>query len=288
MSLIPASELLSLLQSQKGAIGAFEPYTFDQTQAIVDAAEQEGAPVILQYWSEVIETWGFPLLMAAVREIAGHASVPVAIHLDHATDEVLIHQALDAGFTSVMFDGSMLPYEENVERTRAVVADARPYGAAVEAELGVIGTLVDFDSAESARESVRSMLTTPEQAVAFVEATGVNILAPAIGSIHGCPGPVAEIDVPRVRAIAEAVDMPLALHGGSGVPIEQTQAAIRAGISKVNVDAEVRGIYIEAIQREIDVVANNPRTNFALAKMPRALRDAVRENVRERIRLLRA
>ena len=154
MPLVNTAALLREAQAGKYAVGGFEPYTIDQIQAILEAAEEEQAPVILQMWAEVIETWGFPTLTCVVRELAARTSVPVALHLDHATTDALIDGALAAGFTSVMFDGSTLPLEENIARTRAVVERAREYGASVEAELGLIGFLGDYATPEEAMEAV--------------------------------------------------------------------------------------------------------------------------------------
>jgi ketose-bisphosphate aldolases len=279
---------LMLQAARKGgyAIAGFEPYTIDQIQAILECAEEERAPVILQLWSEVIETWGFPTLTAVVRELAARATVPVGLHLDHATSDELIDHALAAGFTSVMFDGSTLPFEENIARTRAVALRARDFGAAVEAELGIIGFLSDYATPEEAMEAVQKLLTTPEQAESFVRETGIHILAPAIGSIHGCPLPMARLDIPRIAAIAEATRVPLALHGGSGCGEEQVRAAIGAGIAKVNIDAEVRAVYIAALKEEVDGIGRGEKVFVDLARYPRGVKAKAKEAVRGRIRMV--
>ncbi len=212
--------------------------------------------------------------------------MPVALHLDHAIDDALIDGALAAGFTSVMFDGSTLPLEENIARTRAVVARAREFGAAVEAELGLIGFLGDYATAEEAMEAVQRLLTTPEQAGLFVRATGIDILAPAVGSIHGCPLPMARLDIPRIRAIAQVTGLPLALHGGSGVGEEAMRAAISAGIAKVNIDSEVRAVTIAALKAEVQHIGAGEKVFVDFARYPRAVRSATKEAVRARIRML--
>jgi ketose-bisphosphate aldolase len=285
-----ANPLPSLLEARAAhaAICGFEPYNLEQIQAILEAAEEEGVPVILQFWSEVIETWGFPAICALVRELAARCRVPVAMHLDHALDEELIDHALAHGFQSVMFDGSRLPYEENIERTRAVVRKAREFGACVEAELGLIGFLQDYATTEEALEAIAGMLTTPDQARDFVRATGIDILAPAIGSIHGCPLPVARLDIPRIEAISSATNVPLALHGGSGVPEDQVRAAIRAGVAKINVDAEVRAVTIRAMQEGVAKIGSGEKVYVDLARYPRGVRAATKEAVRARLRMSRA
>lgn len=287
MPLVNTGGLLRAALSGKYAVGGFEPYTIDQIQAIIEVAEEEQTPVIMQFWSEVIETWGFPTLVCVVRELAERASVPVAIHLDHSLTEELAYQALEAGFTSVMYDGSKLPLEENIARTRKVVARAKEFGATVEAELGLIGFLSDYETPEEAMTAIKGMLTTPEQADSFVRETGIDILAPAIGSIHGCPLPMAELDIPRIRAIAEVTGLPLALHGGSGVGEAQLRAAINAGIAKVNVDAEVRSVYIAALKEEVAAIGSGDKVYVDLARYPRGVRAATKEAVRKRMRMLR-
>ncbi|MCC6728058.1 MAG: class II fructose-bisphosphate aldolase [Chthonomonadales bacterium] len=283
MPLASTQAMVRAARAGRYAVGAFEPYGPDQILATVAAAEDERAPVILQFWSEVIETWGVGTLMAVAREAARRARVPVAVHLDHCTDEALIEECLEAGLSSVMFDGSRLPLEENVARTRAVVRRAHAAGADVEAELGIIGALADYASPEEAMEAARELLTTPEQAAAFVRETGVDILAPAVGSVHGCPFPMARLDIARIAAIAEATGVPLALHGGSGIPPAQVEAAIAAGIAKVNVDAEVRGAYIAALRESVEAIGRGTNDWEDLARWPRAAREATRRAVRARI-----
>ncbi len=287
MPLVNTGDLLRSALADKFAVGGFEPYTIDQIQAIIEVAEEEQTPVILQFWSEVIETWGFPTLTCVVRELAGRAAVPIALHLDHSLTEELAYQALEAGFTSVMYDGSKLPLEENIAHTRAVVARAREFGAAVEAELGLIGFLSDYATPEEAMEAIQGLLTTPEQSDFFVRETGIDILAPAIGSIHGCPLPMAQLDIPRIRAISEVTGLPLALHGGSGVGEEQIRAAISAGIAKVNIDAEVRSVYISALKEAVQDIGSGDKIYVDLARCPRGVRVATKEAVRKRMRMLR-
>jgi fructose-bisphosphate aldolase class II len=286
MPLANTALMLQEAREQGYAVAGFEPYTIEQIQAIIETAEEERAPVILQLWSEVIETWGFPTLTAVIRELAARATIPVAMHLDHATDEELIDQALAHGFTSVMFDGSRLPFEENALRTRTVVLKAKEFGAAVEAELGLIGFLSDYSTPEEAMSAIQKLLTPPEQAATFVRETGIHILAPAIGSIHGCPLPMARLDIPRIQAISELTRVPLALHGGSGVGEEEIKAAIAAGIAKVNIDAEVRAVAIDSLKREVAGIGSGEKIYVDFARYPRNVKPDIKEAVRARIRML--
>lgn len=271
------------------AVPGFEPYNLEQIQAIIETAEEENAPVLIQLWAEVIATWGIETLSGIVRDMASRLTVPIGLHLDHATNDALIDAALDAGFTSVMFDGSTLPLEENIQRTRSVVKRAHERGVAVEAELGIIGHLQPSDDLEETLRRIASLLTAPETAKHFVEETGLDILAPAVGTIHGCQLPLARLDIPRIAAIAEITGVPLALHGGSGVGDAAIQQAIAAGIAKVNIDTEVRGITIAALQSEVARIGTTGQPVYMdFACYPRAVKAATKEAVRHRIRMVNA
>jgi ketose-bisphosphate aldolase len=289
---VPLASTLDMLRRARKegyAVAGFEPYTLEQIQAVIETAEEERAPVLIQLWAEVIATWGIETLSGIVREAAERARVPVGLHLDHATDEVLIKAALDAGFTSVMFDGSTLPLEENIVRTRAVVEKAHARGIAVEAELGLIGHLRPQDDVEAVMEQIASLLTDAPTAQKFVRETGLDILAPAVGTIHGCKLPVARLDIPRIAAIAEATGVPLALHGGSGVGDAAIRQAIAAGIAKVNIDTEVRAVTIAALKTAVAAIGTTDAPIFMdFALYPRAVKTATREAVRNRLRMVGA
>ena len=289
MPLISTLEMLRHARKEGYAIAGFEPYNLEQIQAILETAEEEQAPVILQLWSEVIATWGMAPLVSIVREAASRTALPVGLHLDHALEERLAKEAIEAGFTSVMFDGSKLPLEENIARTKAIVQNAHARGVAVEAELGLIGHLNPSDDPEVVLEEIARLLTDVPTAQRFVEETGVDILAPAVGTIHGCSLPIARLDIPRIAAIAEATGVPLALHGGSGVSDASIQQAIRAGIAKVNIDTEVRKVTIAAMQEEIGRIGTTGEPVYMdYACYPRAVKRATKEAVRHRLRMVGA
>ncbi|MCX6361694.1 MAG: class II fructose-bisphosphate aldolase [Armatimonadetes bacterium] len=287
MPLIDTAQMLRAERAAGRAVGAFEPYNVEQMVAVIEAAEAERAPVIVQLWAEVIETFGFPALCAVVRELAGRSSAMISLHLDHSDDDALIDACLENGFSSVMFDGSRLPYQENLARSRDVVRRARKVGASVEAELGIVGNIAEYATEEEAHAAVQALLTTPEQAAEFVRETGIDILAPAVGSIHGCSLPFARLDAPRIAAIAEATGVPLALHGGSGVGEEQIRAAIGAGIAKINVDTEVRQASIATLKQAVASIGSGPQEPPDYARVPRAVRVTTREAVAARIRAMR-
>lgn len=289
MPLAPTLPMLQQARHHRYAVPGFEPYNFEQIQAIIETAQRQQAPVLIQFWSEVIATWGIEALAGFVREAAGRVSVPIGLHLDHAIDEDLIDQAIEAGFTSVMFDGSRLPLEENIDRTRRVVERAHRCGVAVEAELGLIGHLNPDDDVENVMRQVQTMLTDVSTAQRFVRETGLDILAPAVGTIHGCKLPVARVDVPRISAIARATGVPLALHGGSGVGEETIRQAIQAGIAKVNIDTEVRTVTVAAMKQAVAEIGTSLNPVYLdLARYPRVVREATGQAVAQRIRMVGA
>ncbi len=289
MPLDSTLEMLRRARRDGYAVAGFEPYNLEQIQAVLETAEEERAPVLIQLWAEVIATWGIEALTGIVRAGAERVRVPVGLHLDHATDDALIDAALEAGFTSVMFDGSTLPLEENIARTEAVVARAHARGITVEAELGLIGHLKPQDDIEATLQEISRLLTDVPTARRFVSETGVDILAPAVGTIHGCKLPIARLDLPRIAVIAEATGVPLALHGGSGVGDAAVQEAIRAGIAKVNIDTEVRAVTIAALQEAVAAIGTTGEPVYRdFAAYPRVVKAATREAVRHRLRMVGA
>jgi ketose-bisphosphate aldolase len=235
-------QILLEARAQGRAVPAFTTYTLESTRAICDAAERTGLPVILAAGSSSFRGSSRAMLAAAAVAAASEASVPVGVHLDHSTDLDEIRTCLELGYTSVMFDGSHLPFDENVALTRTVVAEAHAAGVWVEAELG--GVAGDEDASTGA---VAGELTDPEQAGDFVERTGVDALAAAVGTVHGFTTAPVQVDLGRVRAISSATGIPFVLHGASGLSEPQLVAAVAAGAAKVNVNAELRRAYFAAL-----------------------------------------
>ena len=171
-----------------------------------------------------------------VKAAAEESTVPIALQLDHGRDSELIRAAVKAGFTSIMFDGSHLPYEENVRETRKVVELAHAHGLSVEGELGRVGG--KEDNIEVATNE--AFLTNPEQAAEFVEATGIDLLAPAVGTMHGLYRGEPKVDFERLQKIREVVAVPLVLHGGSDLPTEVIARVIKIGVDKINVGTDLK------------------------------------------------
>jgi len=238
--------MIERAQESHYAVGAFNCCNSETIQAVIEEASARRSPVIL-----IVGPWEMPLIGARMiaemtHYVAAGADVPICLHLDHATDIALVEECIEAGFPSVMIDGSRLDLDANVALTTKVVELAHPLGITVEGELGAIGRV-----GESSPETGEGgALTSPEQAAEFVRRTGVDALAVAIGNAHGMYTQLPELDFPRLQAIRNAVSVPLVLHGGSGTSVEQLQRAIAIGISKVNVASEISCAYLDAVQYE--------------------------------------
>ncbi len=251
---VRAAELLLPAHHDGRAIGAFNLIGIEHAEAIVAGAELAGSPVILAISHNSV-TWhgGLAPLAAATLVIARAASVPVGVHLDHARSAGLVHEAIALGIDSVMFDASELDDAANVAATLEVTTAGHARGAWVEAELGAVGGKDGVHSA-TAR-------TDPVAAVAYVAATGVDALAVAVGSSHARPTRDAMLDLDLVRRLRAAVPVPLVLHGSSGVPDEGLKAAVRAGLTKINIATQLNRVFTVAVRRALadDAALVDPR-----------------------------
>jgi ketose-bisphosphate aldolase len=241
--LAQGSSLLTDARQQGRAVPAFTAYSLEGVRAICAAAERNGLPAIISAGSSSFRAVGREPLAAAARAAAERAAVPVGVHLDHSTDPDEIAACIALGYTSVMIDGSALPFEENVALTRRVVEHAHAHGVWVEGEVGGLAGDEDASSDAAAAE-----LTDPGQAGEFVQRTGVDALAPAVGTVHGYTDRPVHVDIERLEAIRDAAGVPLVLHGASGLPDDELRAAVAAGVAKVNVNAELRRAYIGALR----------------------------------------
>ena len=241
MPLVPASQMLTD-DTDRRAVAAFNVITVEHLQGAVLGAERSGRPVILQLSENAIRYHGGPrVIAAAMTEAALGSTADVALHLDHITDLELVRLAPELGFSSVMYDGSHLPYEQNRDRTREVARWGRDTGVWVEAELGEIG---GKDGAHA--PGVR---TDPAEATAFVAETGVDSLAVAVGSSHAMVDRTATLDLDLISRLHEAVPVPLVLHGSSGVPEAVLALAARRGMSKINIGTALNVAYTRAVRR---------------------------------------
>lgn len=242
---ISLRELYKMAEEKNVGIGAFNTNNLEITQAIVSAAEELSLPLIVQTTPGAIEYAGLKELFGIVKTLIDESAVPLTIHLDHAKKIDLINRCLDIGYKSVMFDGSDLLFENNVSETKKVVDLAHKYGALVEGEIGVVGR------SEEGREKVLQKYTDPDQAVNFVRLTGVDALAVSIGNVHG--GPTKEkIDLDLLKKIDQVVDVPLVLHGASGLSGSDIVQAIKFGIRKINIDTQIKRSFKKGLQENID------------------------------------
>ena len=251
------------------AVGAFNVYNLEGARAVAAAAEAARSPVMLQLHPGALGHGGSGLL-ALCLAIAHDATVPMAVHLDHSSEAEAITAALAAGITSVMADGSHLTYEENVVFTREMTALAHAKGAGVEAELGRISGTEDGLTVPE----FEARFTNPDQAADFVVATGVDALAVCIGNVHGRYPHEPKLDFERLQALREVVSVPLVLHGASGLPDDIIRQAIELGITKLNVNTEVRQAFVDALQERLSTAPKPdlvPLMEEAVAAMQRVV-----------------
>jgi fructose-bisphosphate aldolase, class II len=277
MPLVSAVEIIGAARAADRGAGAFNVTGIEHAEAIVAGAEKAGAAVVLQI-SENCATYHGALapIGSAVLAVADAATVPVAVHLDHATSADLVDEAVALGFGSVMYDGSALPYPDNVRETARISSWCHDRGVFIEAELGEVGGK-DGVHAAGAR-------TDPQQAADFVCATGIDTLAVAVGSSHAMMTRAAVLDLDLVRRIRAAVPVPLVLHGSSGVPDEALDAAVRAGLTKINIATQLNRVFTRAVRDYLasDAAVTDPRRYLT------AGREAVAAEVARLLGVLRA
>ena len=229
MSLVNMKDLLADAQKRNYAVGSFSVANMEMVLGVIKAAEETQSPIILQIAEVRLNHSPLALIGPLMVAAAEEASVPVAVHLDHGKTPCCIEQALDIGFTSVMFDGSHLPVEDNIEITKGIVEIAREYGAAVEAEIGCVG------GSEDGSEDIAINCTSPEQAKRFAEETKVDALAIAIGNAHGNYKEEPKLRFDILEKVHELVKTPLVLHGGTGIGKEDFIRCHQNGIKKINI-----------------------------------------------------
>lgn len=241
MALCTGNELLKPARAAGTGVAAINLANYETAAALFDAAEETRLPLIVQMYSRMFANGKAEMLIPMLRKFAEKCSQPIAIHLDHGASFEEAKNAVAWGCTSVMFDGSRLPMEENIRLTREVVAMAHRSGVSVEAEIGHVAM------------GDEERLTVPEEAVRFVEATQVDALAVAIGTAHGYYQETPKLDVARCRAIGAALPgLPLVLHGGSGTPLADIQKVIRCGIAKINIATEYQDGFLKATKAELE------------------------------------
>lgn len=254
-------DLLEEAAAQHRAVGAFNVILLEHAEAITRGAEQVGLPVILQISENCIRYHGSmePIVQASL-SVARLSDVPVLVHLDHITDLELVRAGIDLGVDSIMFDGSQLPYAQNVATTASVVSLCHTAGIGVEAELGEVGGK-DGVHAPGAR-------TRPDEAVRFVRDSGVDALAVAVGTSHAMQTRTAAVDHELVAALRDVVPVPLVLHGSSGLPDEELRRAVTDGMAKVNISTHLNGLFTQAVREQLSESADlvDPRRYVAAGR----------------------
>lgn len=277
MPLVSMNEFLPKAKAGKFAVGQFNMNNLEFAQAITEAAMEEKSPFIFGVSEGALKYMGVEYTVALAKAAAEKSGLPIALHLDHGSSFEVAMACIRAGFSSVMFDGSHHPLEENIRITKEVVKAAHAMGVSVEGELGTIGGVEDDISVDDADAA----LAKPEEAIRFYEETGVDCLAIAVGTAHGMYKGEVKIRYDIIEAVASKIPVPIVLHGGSGVPDDMIRKAIQAGVGKINVNTENQVACTNTI-REIfakDAKVYDPRKYLGPA------RTAMKEVVKEKIRL---
>ena len=268
-------DIIRLVDKEDRGIAAFNVFGYEDSQAVIEAAESIGRPVIIMANKDAVNHMGVELIGEIMLHVGAQAKVPVDVHLDHATDMEVIERAIRSGYTSVMFDGSQLPFDENVERTRHVVEMAHAMDISVEAEIGAVG-YSDPDIRFNAR------FTEPQEAKRFAQLTGVDALAVAVGTMHRMEMQKAELQFDRLQEIAKQVDIPLVIHGSTGVADEDLAKLVRFGARKINIGTALRMEFGQTLRRQF---ADDPK-EFDRIKLFGPCMEAVKDKAVQKMELL--
>lgn len=274
--LISLKEILDIAEKGNFAIPAFNVYNMETVMGVLDAAEEMRAPVIMQIYPRLMKEKAGYFLSPVIKAAAEKASVPVCFHLDHGPSELETTRSIRYGATGIMLDGSTLPFEENIALTKRVVDTCAYVGIQVEGELGHIGSTKDDEHDE---------FTTPEDAKVFAEQTGIACLAVAVGTAHGRYSKPPKLDIERIKDIRKATNnLPLVLHGGSGVPDEEIKKAVAAGIRKMNFATDICFAFLDTCLEELQ----KPDRVIAIDNFMKKPIEAVKDFCVTRIKLLNA
>lgn len=274
MTLVTTRRMLQEAQEKGYAVGAFNITNMETVQAVIAAALEEKAPVIIQASESAIKYCGVDLISAMMKTAAKDVPIPVAVHLDHGHGFEVASDCVTRGFTSVMFDGSTLPFAENVKETQRVVKLAHRYGIPVEAELGPI-----VKAAEMPKDR-KKLMTPPKEAAKFVIMTGCNSLGVSIGNAHGFYKGKPKLDFERLDEISRTVRVPLVLHGGSGIPDRDIKRAVNLGICKININTETRAVFSESLRKTVRSKRGEIKIRALLNPTRKAMKDLVAKKIR--------
>ena len=282
MTIVNLKEVFKSAINEDYAIGAFNVHNLEFIEGVMRAAEEMSSPVIIGIATISIDYAGLEPLAAITKEHAERSHVPTVIHLDHGDDIELVRRSIKSGFSSVMYDGSKYPIDENIKRTREIVKIAHAEDISVEGEIGVVGGFEGLDRGEISHEQLQALYTHPEEARRFVEETGVDALAVAVGTVHGMPLQNAHIDFQRLKEIHQAVDVPLVFHGCTGLKNEDYHKAIALGVKKFNVGTRLMIEFQKALK---SAIGQDENTLFTCL---REGTEAVTAAVKDRIKILKS
>ncbi|UZJ80951.1 class II fructose-bisphosphate aldolase [Fictibacillus sp. KU28468] len=276
MPLVSSKEMVNDAYRNHYAIGAFPAHNLEMIRAVTEAADDLSVPIILQSTPATIYYMGMDHMVSMVKTAADGVSVPVSLHLDHGESIRTVHQCVRGGYNSIMIDGSLLPFEENIDLVKQVVSVCHDVDVPVEAELGAIGK-ADDESQDM------EYYTDPSMAEEFVYRTKIDFLAAAFGTAHGQYKKAPRLDFDRVKKISEQTGVPIVMHGASGVPDEDLKRAIGCGVSKVNFSTELKQAFFKELSHFLheNPLQNDPRKVFVTS------REAVKSIVKEKLLLLK-
>ncbi|SFL78818.1 class II fructose-bisphosphate aldolase [Pelosinus propionicus] len=278
--LVDLNKMLEHAVKNNCAIGSFNVYNLESIQAVVKAAQAVGQPAIISFGESYIQHASLDVIAAIVKKYCIDTEIPFVLHLDHSKHFETIVRAISAGFTSVMYDGSSLPLNENIEKTRYVVQIAHVAGVSVEGELGYMN---NEDGSASPGLSLEKGYTKPEDAKKYAEASGIDALAIAIGNAHGIYKGIPELDFKRLAEISSVVDIPLVLHGSSGIPIPELQKAIALGIRKININTEISTQAIKTARQFLD---KNKQENLRFETLAKSAEQTMSKVIKDYISIL--
>ncbi|EEX49415.1 ketose 1,6-bisphosphate aldolase [Pasteurella dagmatis] len=281
MALLNLKSILAVANQHKFAVGAFNAIDSNFIDAVFAAAQQQQSPVIINVAEVHLKYIDLEPTVEYIKKKAALAGVPVCLNLDHGLTFPTIERAIKCGFSSIMFDGSQLSYAENIAQTRKVVELCQNYGISVEGELGAVGG--DEGGALESHADV-ALYTKVEQAVEFVHETGIDALAVAIGNTHGKYKGIPKLDFERLEQIHQAVSVPLVLHGGSGLSVEDFQKTIQRGICKINFFTGMSQAALQSVEQDINNTELDTKYNYYLMMMNN-MQQAINRTVAEQMQI---
>jgi len=277
MSLVAMRELLIKAKAEKYAVGAFNIVDYATLEAVVDAAEQERSPAIIQTSaSSTVKYYGYKALVDMATNAAGKSEMPFALHLDHCKDLEMVFNCIDSGWTSVMYDGSSFAFEVNLENSKKVVEKAHAKGISVEGEIGAVWGVEDDIIVDEHQE----LLADPDKAAQYAQETGVDAFAPAIGTAHGLYKGEPKLDFERLEEIAGRVKAPIVIHGGTGLSEEVFRKLISYGAAKINISTQLKIGYFDGFNSYIEAGGKTDPV-----KLIKHIRDTEKEVVKRFIRI---